>query len=375
MEKRNSPEHLSIGKAAQLEEQKETLPAVEVKNKVRWVNNEIQFPLNLEVGKQTKIGLFLTTKEGEKSQHLEVMTKHGRTGILGRALFSDQQGTVFREIELKGSGHVLTDELYPDKRSSLSVGPVKRNKQSVADRTEGVLDLNDAEHDKEISELFYHNGIRVPRVIALIDLEEVVDENGVAISVSEAKRKGMIFPKTDVGIEVRAFATKARVSESEADNWDVLLEDARTLVAQELGIVMEQFTVRDYVQWFAKTLSTEVGKMHKLGYFHGYLTRHNITLDCRIVDFDSVKRFSDIQEDERPEMEFKINRTMGEIPHLKDIKKLAIVHDYIMAYTTLEKLVEAAGLKKGRDNKMLKAMSENFEKSYVEASGSELPEI
>jgi hypothetical protein len=46
------------------------------------------------------------------------------------------------------------------------------------------------------------------------------------------------------------------------------------------------------MEWFAKTLGKNIGLMHSNGWAHGnpyiYSTPSNVTLDCRIVDLDTV---------------------------------------------------------------------------------------
>lgn len=60
------------------------------------------------------------------------------------------------------------------------------------------------------------------------------------------------------------------------------------IVAQELGKDPAEFSKKEYLTWLAETLGINVARMHNSGWFHGYLTTHNITLDGRITDLDSV---------------------------------------------------------------------------------------
>ena len=68
------------------------------------------------------------------------------------------------------------------------------------------------------------------------------------------------------------------------------------MVSQELGY-KRTITDKEYFEWFAKTLGENVGIMHRNGWTHRYLSSHNVTLDCRIVDLDSVGY--DLSERER----------------------------------------------------------------------------
>ena len=51
----------------------------------------------------------------------------------------------------------------------------------------------------------------------------------------------------------------------------------------------EHFSYAEYLKWFAKTLGTNVARMHKAGYSHRFLHSQNVTADCGIMDNDSVK--------------------------------------------------------------------------------------
>ena len=57
-----------------------------------------------------------------------------------------------------------------------------------------------------------------------------------------------------------------------------------------------------YLFWFAETLGKNVGLLHAHHYSHNYLSPHNITLDARIVDLDSVVSFARASEEEKMEV-------------------------------------------------------------------------
>ena len=75
---------LPIGRAHELESKKETLPAVEVKNTVRWVNNDMELPFDIREGESGSIGLFLAQSPKPDARQVEVSRLHGRSGILAR---------------------------------------------------------------------------------------------------------------------------------------------------------------------------------------------------------------------------------------------------------------------------------------------------
>ncbi|GEM_PF-2126015 len=277
---------LPIGKAKELEAKKEILPAVEVGNHVLWINPAFrELPFKLEEGKPTRLGVFLTSEpsEGEKTYPIESGSMHGRSGIVGRAIFKDQDGQFYRDIDAKGLGSVGAAEL---KVSSVML----RNEKESS----GILDLAAAYHDKETSEAFHAAGIGAHRVIAIISLEEIVDENGKKISIEEARARGLIAKSNKPVIEIRSFGTRARFTDAgETKNGRLYLDDAKALVAQELGCKPENFSDQDYLKWLVAVIGKNLGLMHKNFWYHGYLNNeHNVTLDGRFVDFDSVVKLN-----------------------------------------------------------------------------------
>ncbi len=96
---------------------------------------------------------------------------------------------------------------------------------------------------------------------------------------------------------MRAFSTKARVSETNRCLYETsvisdVISDAKKLVSQEFGRGNKSLSNKEYLEWFAKTLGENVGLMHRNGWYHCFLGSHNITLDCRIVDLDSITELS-----------------------------------------------------------------------------------
>ncbi|MDO8536658.1 MAG: hypothetical protein Q7R94_00215 [bacterium] len=278
---------LPIGKAAELEAAKETLPAIEVKNHVLWVNPDFpELPFNIEEGESTKLGMFLTRKpKDEKLYRLErTGTRHGRSVLVVRAVFEDKEGRLYRDVDSKGSGP--TGGNWGN-----WIEPMEKKESA------GILNLAAAYYDKDISEEFYKEGIRAHRVIAIIGLDEIIDREGNKISVKEARESGLIAESSSPVIEIRAFGTKARFEDTHVfphdKNEELLLDDARMLVAQELGLRPEEFTKLDYIKWLAATIGKNIGLMHKNYWHHGFfLSGHNTTLDGRFVDFDSVEKLN-----------------------------------------------------------------------------------
>lgn len=262
-----------------------------VKNEVIFVNEKANIPLELkeklELGKESSMGLFLKTAEpiwakelGERN--LETWPKeHGRSAILERMMIYDK-GHFYRDIDFKGIG------------STVLVIETGTRREGYW----GLLEKKDAFDEYAISENFLKAGIRTFRVLGIIELKEIFLKDK-KISLKEVKEKGIIKRKFQPVIEVRAFGTKARIRDFTEGFRDeikkLLLEDAKKMVSQEIGEDLSND--RDYLEWFANTLGQNVGLMHKNGWCHGRLGpheswrgAHNITLDCRITDFDTVRK-------------------------------------------------------------------------------------
>lgn len=261
----------------------EKLPAVEVKNEVVWVNHNVEMPFNFEEEKSSKIGVFLTPEPSEKEAvfHVRVMDNHFRSALLGKVVFKDKEGNLYRDVDIKGMGPINYTNLMVE---SIEAGSARKTGKGKTPW--GFLDWGYAETDRDMSELFIKQGLRTHRALAIIRLDEIIVENGEKMSVSKARKLGYIKYTTEPVIEVRAFGTKARITDGISP---VLFEDAKHMVAQELGKDPNNFSNEDYFKWFAQTLGKQVAIIHDTGFTHGYLTDHNITLDCHIVDLDSVK--------------------------------------------------------------------------------------
>ena len=277
----------------ELAKRRETLPAVEVANKVIWVNDNFpELPFKIEQGKPTDLGLFLTPEiqAGQEIYNLETLKLHSRTAILGRVIFQDRQGRLYRDIDLKGVGFTVRATSDPD--SLGKVVPVQTTANSEA-QTRGIVDKPYAWSDKDAAAIFLRAGISTYQILAITELEEIIDAQGNKISIAEAKARQLIKTTDKPVVEIRAFGTRARIGDLENEAEGVaarLFEDARLLVSQSLGLPEESFSGTEYARWFVNEIAHGVARMHAAGLVHGYLNSHNITLDAKIVDLDSVEK-------------------------------------------------------------------------------------
>lgn len=176
-------QNLPTGEAKKLQElthqrwQEHLVLFSQVKNTVLAVNPGIEIPFKLEEGKQSPLGLFaeaafedeplLETPEGKRI--MEAWPKHGRSAILGRVVFQDKEGRLYRDVDLKGIGFL---------NPSAGGKEIQVWRPGLADDTNqtrvGLLDSGIAFADYQLTEEFLNAGIRTCRVIAIIGLEEVI---------------------------------------------------------------------------------------------------------------------------------------------------------------------------------------------------------
>ena len=279
-------ESVSLGNNNSIETKK--LPAIEVDNEVSWVNQGVDTPFNLKLGESSKLGLFLIKNPKQATFHVVAKDNHFRSALLGQVFIKDREHNIlYRDIDLKGMGPIGPDLNVDDLTPGLA-----KNRMAVWGFYDNQVALSDADH----ADYFTNKGLRTYQILAVIDLKEIVDSEGNKISIQEARDKKYIPEDFKPAVQIRAFGTKARItdaiSESKNGRHD-LIDDARIMVAEELGISVENFSINEYAGWFATTLGKQLSIINNDEYEHGGLHSHNITLDCRIVDLDNMLSLPD----------------------------------------------------------------------------------
>lgn len=307
-------------------------PAIAVENTVRW-STPHPVPFRFTKGKRAPI-YFVTTApiEGERQVELETLIEHGRTAVVGRVWFKvggqgfRAPGGIYRDVDAKGIGI-----------GNLRWATNSKIEPRGGGETRGLLELEDARLEARNAHRFLKAGIRTALPIAIAELHEIVDEKGQRISIDEARARRMLARKTKrPAVLLRAFGTKFRVGDidfmTEQEDARAIIDDAKAVLKKEQGRAM---TDQEYITWFTQNLGQQVARMHNAGLTHGYLTTHNITLDGRIVDLDSVEKLekAKLRKDCKTAM-----KTMGLF--FKDCKGAGIKVDF----EELGKLFERAYL-------------------------------
>ena len=282
----------------------ETLPAIHLKNRVRWVNPKILvppllLPFGLQEGKSSKLALFLDRQKSKVN--LGVRLHHGRSADIGRSFFMDlDRKNIYRDIDIKGAGYI---DLNPEAAASRSENllAVRQWQPREEDMYSGLMDRNRAETESRIADELAEKGIRTQRTIAIIDLLELpIYENDTTrlVPIQELKERHVLNEDFNPVIQMRAFGIKTRVA-------DILSYTNSTQSLKELADarLMDQYETSDrsdgfssYASWFAEQLGINIGKLHRAEYVHRRLTPHNLTLDCRFADLAWVRNREGIDD-------------------------------------------------------------------------------
>jgi hypothetical protein len=297
-----------------------------VKHEVREVNPQFAHVFSLKPGDaDTQFGYFACdteTKQCTPAFEVGISPGHNRSFTWSEGMeFIATDGTHFSHINLKGIGDIRATENPDD-----AVNQISRRGTREGLNFNGLMSYEDALHDMKTAEKFAAWGIRVTRGIAILTLKEIHLAYEGTIPVDELGKRFKNLEDVqsiDPVIYVRAFRNGARVNEfgwgttEDIDESTLHAEQGRTLekairmVRRERGLpdnpdvplgVNEKL---DYLEWFAKTLGENIGRMHAHGMYHqwifnGLKSPQNITLACEITDLDDVKRLP-VSDTERAE--------------------------------------------------------------------------
>lgn len=267
--------------------EREFFPAIEVANHVLWVNPEINLPFSISVDQPSELGVFVINYgSGIKSRlSLGFENINHRAGFLGEIVITDSRGNLYRDFDLKGVGYVTNP-------AGKDILRVYQTRLRGKDDTWGTWRNDKAEREREITEFLVKRGVRTYRIAAILELEEIALPRGEIISVEEAKRRGVINQNETPAIGLRVYRNRDRIRHQET-NSETIFHRAKTIMEQELK---HKLSWEEYLFWFAQTLGENLGKIQE-SHWHGWVSTHNITLACEIIDFgfgEGSKKLSDL---------------------------------------------------------------------------------
>ncbi len=161
----DNPEKIyPVGLGRERNHARETLQAMEIKNKVAWFSPAFlnSLPINLRQGERANIGIFLNSSGG-RSVEVDGFSDAGRGGVLMRASFADREGNKYRDVGIKGIGFYGRMGGTGGTHEVMPVQPREEGEDSF-----GICNRADAELDAGYSERFHSIGIRVARPIAIM---------------------------------------------------------------------------------------------------------------------------------------------------------------------------------------------------------------
>lgn len=331
------------------------LPIKPVKSKLIWKTDEPAFQNIVRQFEESPTpGFFLTTER--TGREVRVRSHLNRHCILSSDIFYGPNGKLYRDVDAKGVGYTRGIPIrFLGVRDPEMEGDMEKR---------GIMHhevaLEDCLISEEISPL-----VRVARPIALIELFELVEQDGRVVSREEVgKRLYSRFELVRPTIAIRAMGVTSRV-------YDLLVQKeikneayVKEIIDDALGFVQQELqrpiNPEDYVTWFAETMGRQLGTLHKNKMWTDFSCQihqgtHNLTLDCRLTDthhyvtpksttryFEQVKR--EIERDPRLGDMFAEQMRPHTKEEIDELKKEGEQVDKQAHYFVLDQLVRGVSL-------------------------------
>lgn len=305
--------------------------------KLTYVNSNIQFTNPAyDFSHDIPDGLPYMLVKGDKKSFPDALLycrpHHYRTGILTSQSGILLDNVLFPYLDEKGVGHLNEEFTNTNKLRYAHVKVVTPQAIIIAEkpRTYGLADLSWVSSDADATDSLYQDGIRIVPTIAILEMSRIPNEYGDFISLEEAITRGFLAADTIPAIQFRAFVTPYRAADlidieptTSAKNetlrrkmllraFDDMSKDQTISVDLSEGL---QSTPK-YLQWFSKTFGQNLARLHKKNKIHRYLAgMHNVTLDARMVDSDSLE--TDVSDDKIYFERFSLFSTDGDISMLR----------------------------------------------------------
>lgn len=212
-----------------------------------------------------KLSFFVDWSSKKTEIDLSGLFMHSRSLFLP-IKFSDREGEVYNYIDIKGLG-------MPRKANDAHMALRRKGPEEVW----GLLDYEDARRDWNISSQLIKKGVRTSAPLAIISITEVITPEGKVVSVEKMKKWGSMGEEFRPVLYLRAFPEVMRIA------------DARVEDIEKFAKVHGMKNAEEYMKWFVKEVAENLARMHNHGLVHKNIIGHNLTLDGRIVDNDTVE--------------------------------------------------------------------------------------
>ena len=220
--------------------------------------------------------------------------------------WSDEEGTVWRYLNIKGVGLSEFFNWLADGKS------IKQG--FIGGVTLGLSELGEAAADRDGTKLFEKLGVLTNKYVGDIGLKEIIMGDGKKVSIDELKIKTPI-------LHLRAFSEIVRVENSTKEDVE--------RVANLHGMTKEE-----YMNWWLKREANNFARMHRAGYMHGSASMGNLTLDGRIVDNDTYRKFGKGPREELSDLTYQIGAasSVGRLSDLTDTNFLGNIATFLRVY-------------------------------------------
>jgi hypothetical protein len=323
-----------------------TVPAA---NTVVDINPEFREQLGLSEGDSSSLIQIFSSKE-EAGVLYGAEQFHYRVGNIDRTFVTDKNGLRWEDIDVKSPGRLETNGRIQDVSVQLVGWERQAASRSRQAKIWGGNDLESAHHSFEYQRILEDLGVRTYKSLFVTRLNEwfykgkkvpvseipVVQEHTPVPHLEDALPEEFVL-----AAEVRACRTKTRM-QAVVDTMPTLsarrkttlraVDRARELVAEEQGL--STLSVEDYLDWFVFAHGRNIGRMHAGGLTHGFLHPGNITLDCRILDLDSMQTFEEAYEDDarKADREFNmiISKEESKRNRISEDSVIDNLHDFVV---------------------------------------------
>lgn len=181
--------------------------------------------------------------------------------------------------------------------------------------TLGVNDFKRANREWKFTELFRKKGANVPENLALLKLNQLINQSGEILDVkemlSDSENIGtgkLIAEKCVPCIYARVISTPLRIHGTSKEGC--------------LSFISK--TAADYLDYMAESIGKTLGIIHETGFSHRAYFPSNIYLDGIVVDFDSTvsrkesSEFNALLNDDLRGAERSLMTLLGKFPEFSD---------------------------------------------------------